>query len=94
MLFRRAEECSVLHIYALSVLLMYLINCPHEQITFDLIPFNPHVLSSGTFLAGEMLHVAQGFIDKNYHSTVICRDIFAQRTRNSPFFLTFFPHLF
>lgn len=23
--------------------------------------------------AGEMLHVAEAFIDKNYHPTVICR---------------------
>ncbi|XP_039038912.1 T-complex protein 1 subunit gamma-like isoform X1 [Hibiscus syriacus] len=25
------------------------------------------------FLAGEMLHVAEAFIEKNYHPTVICR---------------------
>lgn len=28
------------------------------------------------FLAGEMLHVAEAFIDKKYHPTVICRGIF------------------
>lgn len=27
------------------------------------------------FVAGEMLHVAEAFIDKNYHPTVICRGI-------------------
>ena len=31
-----------------------------------------HVLNF-SMLAGEMLHVAQAFIDKNYHPTVICR---------------------
>jgi T-complex protein 1 subunit gamma len=32
---------------------------------------NLHWISQ--LLAGEMLHVAQAFIDKNYHPTVICR---------------------
>ena len=27
-------------------------------------------------VAGEMLHVAEAFIDKNYHPTVICRGNF------------------
>lgn len=27
------------------------------------------------FEAGEMLHVAEAFIDKSYHPTVICRGI-------------------
>ena len=31
-----------------------------------------HVLNF-SMLAGEMLHVAQAFIDKSYHPTVICR---------------------
>lgn len=31
------------------------------------------MLEYNFFVAGEMLHVAEAFIDKNYHPTVICQ---------------------
>jgi hypothetical protein len=32
-----------------------------------------HIWAKQFVEAGEMLHVAEAFIDKNYHPTVICR---------------------
>lgn len=37
--------------------------------------FTCYWLLNSKFLAGEMLHVAEAFIDKKYHPTVICRGI-------------------
>lgn len=37
--------------------------------------FTCYWLLNFKFLAGEMLHVAEAFIDKKYHPTVICRGI-------------------
>lgn len=40
----------------------------------DILLYDSHVMSLFQLLeAGEMLHVAEAFIDKNYHPTVICR---------------------
>jgi T-complex protein 1 subunit gamma len=61
----------VLGIYMFSLLFFLTILSWFDNYWSTDIVFNLHWIS--LLLAGEMLHVAQAFIDKNYHPTVICR---------------------